>query len=58
MRYKIVSHGAVNGDMEDFEEFANAVQMQVQDGWIPQGGVSVASTDDNVILAQALIKES
>jgi len=53
MKYQIVSR-----DDGDCEEFSAAVQMQLNDGWKPLGGITAVVGQYGIVLYQALIKDA
>ena len=40
-----------------FEKLVEEVELKIQEGWVPQGGISVAN-GTNFIFAQAMIRKS
>ena len=53
MKYTIVTH-------YDEEVLAAKVELLIEEGWVPQGGVSIAvnGQSNSATFAQALVKES
>lgn len=48
--YRIV-HGA------HLESLSNEVNMRIKDGWIPQGGITMAKSGGGHLYSQAMIKK-
>ncbi len=59
MKYMVIKvEGSEISSEVSLEELAEEVELHCQNGWKPQGGISITSISDyDLIFAQALIKE-
>lgn len=55
MEYFVVRHQSRHLEM-GFNNFHNAVNEKLGQGWILQGGVSITNTDMGYALAQAMVR--
>lgn len=46
----------VMADVTDKASLIDKVNIKLQEGWVLQGGVSIAANEHTLVLAQALIK--
>lgn len=55
MQYTLVAKGGASANTV-LKELAAAVNKKVDEGWMPQGGISIVAEQGGIAAAQALVK--